>query len=296
MTNCRNGRRGRSGDTKKNGAIRQILWMMMATVMLVTSVPMPGSITAWAAEVEVTSDKIPHGKTGKNLTINFKIRSSRDIDDVHICFDVTGGEIWDETDEDREYGYAFPFEQTGSINDRENPKRVGKLRESENGKSVSLTARVRRDLKEGYYKVPVVVLKGKDDQIGYGELQVWISHSTGTDDDEEDGNKTYDFVLGEGQSTPDGTYPHVMNFAINLRNNSPANVYNVKASITPDAATEKFPFEINDVNYDRMFEKIGVDETVELGYSFAIREDAYSGYYPIAMKIFLFGQLHRGGA
>ncbi len=274
------------GDTKKNGAIRQILWMMMATVMLVTSVPMPGSITAWAAEVEVTSDKIPHGKTGKNLTINFKIRSSRDIDDVHICFDVTGGEIWDETDEDREYGYAFPFEQTGSINDRENPKRVGKLRESENGKSVSLTARVRRDLKEGYYKVPVVVLKGKDDQIGYGELQVWISHSTGTDDDEEDGNKTYDFVLGEGQSTPDGTYPHVMNFAINLRNNSPANVYNVKASITPDAATEKFPFEINDVNYDRMFEKIGVDETVELGYSFAIREDAYSGYYPIAMKIF----------
>ena len=101
------------GDTKKNGAIRQILWMMMATVMLATSVPMPGSITAWAAEVEVTSDKIPHGKTGKNLTINFKIRSSRDIDDVHICFDVTGGEIWDETDEDREYGYAFPFEQTG---------------------------------------------------------------------------------------------------------------------------------------------------------------------------------------
>lgn len=274
------------GSRRQNPVLRQILWVMIAVAVMVTSVPLPGGITAWAAEVEVTSEKIPHGKTGKNLTVTFKIRSSSDIDDVHICFDVTGGEIWDETEEDRQYGYAFPFEQTGSINDRENPKRVGKLRESENGKSVSLTARVRRDLTEGYYKVPVVVLRGKDDQIGYGELQVWISRSTGTDDDEEDGNKTYDFVLGEGQSTPDGTYPNVMNFSINLRNNSPANVYNVKASITPDAATDKFPFEINDVNYDRMFEKIGVDETVELGYSFAIREDAYSGYYPIAMKIF----------
>ena len=35
-----------------------------------------------------------------------------------------------------------------------------------------------------------------------------------------------------------------------------------------------------------MFEKIAVDETVPLNYSFAIREDAYSGYYPIAMKIY----------
>lgn len=271
---------------KKNHRVQKILCIMMAAAIFATSIPCFGFITAWAAEVEVTSEKIPHGKTGKNLTVSFKIKSSRDVDDVHICFDVTGGEIWDETEEDRQYGYAFPFEQTGSINDRENPKRVGNLKESENGKSVSLTARVRRDLTEGYYKVPVVVLRGKDDQIGYGELQVWISRSTGTDDEDEDANKTYDFVLGEGQNTPDGTYPNVMNFAINLRNNSPANVYNVKASIIPDAATDKFPFEINDVNYDRMFERIGVDETVELGYSFAIREDAYSGYYPIAMKIF----------
>ncbi len=35
-----------------------------------------------------------------------------------------------------------------------------------------------------------------------------------------------------------------------------------------------------------MLEKIAVDETVSLDYSFAIREDAYSGYYPIAMKIY----------
>lgn len=279
-------RKGIFGGGSRRHVIRQLMTVLLAAVLLIVSVPFPEELTAWAAEVEVYSDKIPHGKTGKNLTVTFRIRSFSDIDDVHICFDVTGGEIWDEDEEDRQYGYAFPFEVTGSLNDREKPKKVGKLNESENGKSVSLTGRVRRDLSEGYYKVPVVVLRGQDEQIGYGEIQVWITKSTGTDDDEEDGNKTYDFVLGEGQSTPDGTYPHVMNFGINLRNNSPATVYNVKASIVADADTAKFPFEINDVNYDRMFEKIAVDETVELGYSFAIREDAYSGYYPIAMKIY----------
>lgn len=77
-----------------------------------------------------------------------------------------------------------------------------------------------------------------------------------------------------------------MNFGLNLRNNSPANVYNIKASMVMDADSDKFPFEINDANYDRMFEKIAVNETVVLDYSFAIREDAYSGYYPITMKIY----------
>ena len=63
-------------------------------------------------------------------------------------------------------------------------------------------------------------------------------------------------------------------------------VYNVKASMVLDADSAKFPFEINDANYDRMFDKIAVDETVQLDYSFAIRKDSYTGYYPIAMKIY----------
>ena len=137
--------------------------------------------------------------------------------------------------------------------------------------------------------MPVVVLRkvseGGFEQLGYEDLQIWISKGTGTDN-EDDENHTYDFVLGEGQSTPDGVYPNVMNFSINLRNNSPATVYNVKASMILDPDSTKFPFEINDANYDRMFEKIAVDETVSLDYSFAIREDTYTGYYPISMKIY----------
>lgn len=249
---------------------------------MILAVPVP----AFAAQVSITSDKIARGKTGKNMTVSFSIESSSKLEEIYIGFDVTGGEIWDETDEDMEYGYSFPFEVTGSLHDRENPKRVGNL---DGKKSVSLSGRVRNDLTEGYYKVPVVVLRkvsdGGFEQLGYEDLQIWISKGTGTDD-EDDENHTYDFVLGEGQSTPDGVYPNVMNFSINLRNNSPATVYNVKASMILDPDSTKFPFEINDANYDRMFEKIAVDETVSLDYSFAIREDTYTGYYPISMKIY----------
>ncbi len=267
-------------------ALRRLLLMVLAAVLIQASIPFPGQLTALAAELDVYAEKIPHGRTGRNLTISFKLQrnSGTYTEELYAGFDVSGGEIWDEDEEDRQYGYAFPFEVTKSLPTTENPKSIGKM--SGDQKTASLTGRVRRDLTEGYYRVPVVIMEKDGNQVGRADLRVWITKSTGTDSDEDDEKKTYDFVLGEEQSTPDGTYPHVMNFAINLRNNSPATVYNVKASIVADADTAKFPFEINDVNYDRMFEKIAVDETVELGYSFAIREDAYSGYYPISMKIY----------
>ena len=277
------GKKTRKEEGRKNmKQLKRRLAMCMAVMLMILAVPVP----TFAAQVSITSDKIARGKTGKNMTVSFSIESSSKLEEIYIGFDVTGGEIWDETEEDMQFGYSFPFEVTGSLHDREKPKRVGTL----NGKkSVSLSGRVRNDLTEGYYKVPVVVLRkvseGGFEQLGYEDLQIWISKGTGTDD-EDDENHTYDFVLGEGQSTPDGVYPNVMNFSINLRNNSPATVYNVKASMILDPDSTKFPFEINDANYDRMFEKIAVDETVSLDYSFAIREDTYTGYYPISMKIY----------
>jgi len=260
--------------------------IMMAAVLMIGAVPLPGSLTAWAFEVEVNADKIPHGKTGRKLSISFKLRNLDDdkMENLSIGFDTSGAEIWDEDDEDRKYGYSFPFEVTESLPTTENPKHIGTLNKE---KTVSISGIVRRDLQNGYYKAPVVVLAEDGSWMGRADLTIWITQYTGSDsDDDDDANKTYDFVLGEGQSTPDGTYPHVLNFALNLRNNSPGTVYNVKASMVLDADDAKFPFEINDANYDRMFEKIEKDETVQLGYSFAIRKDSYSGYYPIGMKIY----------
>ncbi len=256
---------------------------LLAMVMMIGAVP----VTAYADDVDIYSDKITRGKTGKRMTVSFTVRNNTgsDISDLKIAFDVSGADIFDEDEEDMRYGYSFPFELTGTLNDTNNPKSAGSVGAWKE-KTVSLSGTVRRDLSEGYYKVPVVVMKGENEWIGWQDLKVWISKSTGADDDDDDSVKTYDFVLGEGQSTPDGIYPNVMNFGINLRNNSPSTVYNVKASIVLDADDSKFPFEINDVNYDRMYEKIEKDEVVVLPYSFAIRKKVYSGYYPISMKVY----------
>lgn len=256
-----------------------------AAVLLAGAMPAP--MQAFASEVSVYSDKIQRGKTGKSMTVSFTVENNggSDIKEARIAFDTSGAEIWDDDEEDRQYGYSFPFEVTGKLNDTDHPKSIGTISGGKD-KKVSLTGTVRRDLTEGYYKVPVVVMDKDGSWIGHDDLRVWITKSTSTDDDDDDTNKTYDFVLGEGQSAPRGTYPNVMNFSIGLRNNSPATVYNVKASMVLDADNTKFPFEINDANYDRMFEKIAVDETVQLDYSFAIRKESYTGYYPIGMKIY----------
>ena len=259
--------------------------MFMAAVLLAGGMPAP--MQAFASDVSVYSDKIQRGKTGKSMTVSFTVEnnSGSDIKEAKIAFDTSGAEIWDDDEEDRQYGYSFPFEVTGKLNDTDHPKSIGTISDGKE-KKVSLIGTVRRDLTEGYYKVPVVVMDKDGSWIGHDDLRVWITKSTSTDDDDDDTNKTYDFVLGEGQDAPRGAYPNVMNFSIGLRNNSPATVYNVKASMVLDADSTKFPFEINDANYDRMFEKIAVDETVQLDYSFAIRKESYTGYYPIAMKIY----------
>lgn len=262
-----------------------LLGIMLAVLMLAGSLP----FAVFGSEVTILSDKIARGKTGKSVSISFEVKNhtGHDIENLAIGFDTSGGEIWDEEDEDRESGYSFPFEITGSLPDTEKPKKAGKLKKGET-KRVSISGYVRRDLQEGYYKVPVVVLEGEDESyswLGSKDLKLWVTRSSGTDDDDDE-IKSYDFVLGEGQRTPVGRYPENCDFSINLRNNSAGNVYNIKVSIVPDADTNKFPFEINDVNYDRMFEKIGIDETVSLDYSFAVREKAYSGYYLVPLKIY----------
>ena len=272
--------------------MKKIRWkrfaaLALAVMLFAGAVLVASPVQAYASEVSVYSDKIQRGKTGKSMTLSFTIKntSGSEIKDAKIAFDTSGGEIWDEDEEDRQYGYSFPFEVTGKLNDTDHPKGIGNISDGKE-KKVSLTGTVRRDLSEGYYKVPVVVMDKDGGWIGHEDLRVWITKSTSTSTDDDDTNKTYDFVLGEGQDAPRGVYPNVMNFSIGLRNNSPATVYNVKASMVLDADSAKFPFEINDANYDRMFDKIAVDETVQLDYSFAIRKESYTGYYPITMKIY----------
>lgn len=264
--------------------------VLMAAVLVLGGQPW-GLLTVRADNRWVFTDKVPTGKTGKTMTISFTVKNSsgHDIKKLGIGFDNNGVDIGDEDEDDIIHGYAFPFEVTDSTMNR--VKSAGSLKDGKS-RTVSLSGKVRRDLPEGYYTVPIAVYEqmGDADDDGWyqhavEDIRIWVSKSTTTDDDDDDETKTYDFVLGEGQNTPDGVYPNVLDFTLNMRNNSPATVYNIKASLVLDADYNKFPFEINDANYDKYFDKLAVDETVGLNYSFAIRKDAYSGYYPVGMKI-----------
>ena len=124
-----------------------------------------------------------------NVSFTVKNTSGHDIEDLGVAFDITGGEIWDEDEDDREYGYAFPFEVTGALNDTDKPKNVGRLNDGKE-KKVTLSARVRRDLSNGYYNVPVVVMEKTDNgwlwigsedirAVSYTHLDVYKRQSEG---------------------------------------------------------------------------------------------------------------------
>ena len=88
--------------------MRKMRWKRLAAFALAVllfagAVPAAAPVQAYASEVSVYSDKIQRGKTGKSLTVSFTIKntSGSEIKDAKIAFDTSGGEIWDEDEEDR---------------------------------------------------------------------------------------------------------------------------------------------------------------------------------------------------
>lgn len=112
-------------------------WCCIMTAVMICIAALPcGRMTAYAGDAKVYTDKISQGKTGKSMNVSFTVKntSGHDIEDLGVAFDITGGEIWDEDEDDREYGYAFPFEVTGALNDTDKPKNVGRLNDGKEKK------------------------------------------------------------------------------------------------------------------------------------------------------------------
>ena len=228
----------------------------------------------------ISVEKITAAKTGRvaNITFKFTNTSDYDLENVKIGFSDYDVDFLDDS-ETLESNFQFPFEITMGMFDEENMKDLGTVKAGKS-KNVTLSARVRRDIKEGYYCFPVKAYGDNFDMVDE-YVNIWVSVATSSDEDDEEETGDLDVVLGEGQSTPDGTYPNVMNFDVNMRNASNFTAYDVVVSLEMSEDDTKYPFEINDANYDRRFEKVDSGETVALSYSMAIRKDTYSGYYPI---------------
>ena len=229
-----------------------------------------------------TQTKIPTGKTGKMMNITFTFTADQDYEKawIGIAYD---DQINASSDRENPEATAFPLEVTSETTER---RYIGKIAKGKS-KSVSLSARVRRDVPEGYYGIMVYVADSKEGGThGPSEyVNIWISKSNTNESETPETAKAVRFSVGDGQATPYGEYPNVMNFSIPLKNSGKVTAYDVRAEMVLDKDSKVFPFDINDASYDRSFDKVAYGESVSLDYSFSIRKDAYTGFYPIKMKI-----------
>lgn len=234
---------------------------------------------------EIVTKTVPKGKIGRSMNVNFVIRNTSDVDWTDVKVGIADRDFSMSRPDAIDGDYVFPFEITENTFKQ---TLVGTVshEEGKNEKNVSLTARVRADLPEGYYSVTVEVeYVTKDNRVTIpGEVLIWVT-KPGANDTDNDPDRQISFALGEGQSTPYGDYPNTMDFAINMRNSGISEARDVTASLVLSKDSNEFPFAINEGNYDRKYEKIAAGETVSMPYSFAIRFDAYTGYYPLKFEI-----------
>ena len=211
-------------------------------------------------------------------------------------------------------GGVYPFEINASLFTQE--QAIGTLKK---GEYVDLTfnVTVRNDAltmkdndgntSDGYFGIPFTIwYEVPQNSTGaYGKfnktefINVYIE-KTGDIKDSSEKTKDTAFVIGENQSTPNGTYPNVMNFGVNFRNQTGRTLYDVqvhmktsldeKADVQTTAnpkseASRAFPFEINEANYDREYERVEAGAVITPEYSMAIKKNAASAYYPLSYEV-----------
>lgn len=303
--------------------IKGLRWMatFLAACMLMGAVP----ATAFAAkETTEAAETIPQvyrmdddndtvrlviGKTptlyiGKNGTVSVTLMNMEDKDWVET-------EIWIASEDDFRNHYSdeitktedrdseessivqsmktiYPFEVTDSLNRHYKVGHVNKKAK----KTVNLNVNVKKGLEEGYYPILIYISKRAQGEDGMSSeyaktIMAWIEtkKTTGTSETDEDSSEPVAFALGENQSTPSANYSEVMNFDVNVRNTGYKTAYDVRVDMELSEDITKFPFEINDGNYDRQIGNMNPDQTVAVPFSMAVREKAKSGYYPIKFKI-----------
>lgn len=242
--------------------------------------------------VRLVLGKTEEVKIGKSATISVAIKNMSGEDwkktKVRIApiEDYKDHYLEDDDEEDdnndlMSENNVYPFEITDSLNEYHN---IGAIKAG-GKKTVNLKVSMKKNLKAGYYPVLIQVVP-EDGNIFHKTMYIWAKTPTTTDDDdEEDTVEAVAFSLGEGQPTPQGIYGQVMNFGINIRNTGYKTAYDVRVEMGLSEDKKKFPFEINDANYDRWLGDIKSNETKEITYSMAIQEDVPSGYYPIQYSI-----------
>ncbi len=203
---------------------------------------------------------------------------------------------------------AYPFETpTGDAPQEFRFERLQK----DQYETVTFHAQVRADAEPGYYGIPISVYYNvpPNYKADYqGQLKVeYVNVYIGTAPApsmqiEEPGIAMKDlaFAVGEGQMTPAGRAPGIMEYGVNFRNKSGRPLYDVNVHINPELADgmtaqlthrakaqaiAEYPFYINESNYDRVFGEVAPEQVITAPYSMALKENTASGLYPLSYRV-----------
>ena len=286
------------------GAVPATAFAAKETTEAVETIPQVYRMDDDNDTVRLVIGKTPTLYIGKNGTVSVTLMNMEDKDWVET-------EIWIASEDDFRNHYSdeitktedrdseessivqsmktiYPFEVTDSLNRHYKVGHVNKKAK----KTVNLNVNVKKGLEEGYYPILIYISKRAQGEDGMSSeyaktIMAWIEtkKTTGTSETDEDSSEPVAFALGENQSTPSANYSEVMNFDVNVRNTGYKTAYDVRVDMELSEDITKFPFEINDGNYDRQMGNMNPDQTVAVPFSMAVREKAKSGYYPIKFKI-----------
>lgn len=131
----------------------------------------------------IFTTKAPKGNIGKSMSIPFRIRATdEDMNNLRVSLLETSDFQQIESSGENDYTIDYyPFE---IMETTFTAKHVGNIKAG-NVKSVSLSARVRRDAGQGYYSIPIQLEWDGGSDVDY--INIWISTSASSSaDDEED--------------------------------------------------------------------------------------------------------------
>ena len=268
-------------------------WAVFLLLFVVLAVG--GSRTAQAEMLDMTKynddlitvSKVPHGKAGNKISIKMTVHNNGSKGDNYLRtirlanadqydqFYTYDDDDDDDSDSDSNISWSgkhFPFEaDSNTFKEKRIDVKPG------SSKSVTLTYKLRRDLAAGYYQAFFYIV----DSLKVG-INIWVSAYDGSSTEEDDNTKMdYDFSIGDNQQTPYAGYNQVMDFGVNLTNTGLKKVYDVRVDMQLDADITKFPFDINEGNYNRKMGDMESGQMVTVPYSMMVREDVKSGFFPI---------------
>ena len=201
-------------------------------------------------------------------------------------------------------GGTYPLEINASTMTQE--KKLGTLKKGEY-QEITFNVHIRSDIEPGYYAVPLSIFydvpynsSGSYGSLNRAEFINIAVLSAGDVKNPATTEKESAFAVGENQTTPAASYPEVMNYSVNFRNQTNRTLYDVtvhiesaldsssemqNTALAKTAASKQFPFEISQSNYDQVFTSVDPDQTISPAYSMNIKRNAASGYYPISYTV-----------